>query len=101
MTDDHRIARDMEDASRLCVAAFLRGKTEGRFVMQVDELLEAAKIPRNLFAAAMARAVERDWLHTRLEFVELKAAGIHVAKASLGLTSPFGSNDAPVSQAES
>ena len=90
MTDDHRIAKAMEDASRLCVAAFLNGRTEGRFVMRVDELLEAAKIPRSLFAAAMAWAVERDWLHTRLEFVELKAAGIHVAKASLGAASLSG-----------
>jgi hypothetical protein len=85
MTDDHRIAKAREDASRLCVAVFLKGRTEGRFVMRRDELLGVSKLPQTPFDVAMAWAAERDWLHARLEFVELKAAGIHVAKASLDL----------------
>jgi len=88
MTDDDDSGfnwKAMEDASHLCVTVFCNSRTDGhrRFVMPVDELIERSGLPRDVFDDAMVLAAERDWLLRRLEFVELKAAGIHVAKASL------------------
>ncbi len=42
--------------------------------------MAASKLPRDLFSAIQAWAVQCDWLRTRFQYVELKAAGIHVAK---------------------
>ncbi len=72
-------------AADLCVLLLLSGKHEGRFAMRVDALMAASKIPGDLFRATQAWAVQCDWLRTRSKYVELKAAGIHVAKRVLDL----------------
>jgi len=79
---------DEAAAARLCALVFSKGKTEGRFVMEVEELTRASDLPQSLLEPAMAWATERDWLWIRLDYVELKAAGIHVAKASMGYPVP-------------
>jgi hypothetical protein len=83
-------------AARLCALVFFKGKTEGRFLMEVEELTRASDLPRSLLEAAMAWAAERDWLHIRLDYVELKAAGIHIAKALSGFQRPPDSGGAPL-----
>jgi len=75
-------------AARLCALVFSNGKTAGRVVMGVEELTRASDLQRSLLEAAVAWAAERDWLWIRLGYVELKAAGIHVAKASMGYPVP-------------
>jgi hypothetical protein len=76
---------DDEMAADICVLLLLGGKHEGRFAMRVEKLMVASKLPRDRFRAAQAWAVRCDWLRTRSEYVELKAAGIHVAKKVLDL----------------
>ena len=86
MPDPSRSRRsDDAMAADLCVLLLLSGKHEGRFAMRVDVLMAASKIPRDLFRATHAWAVQCDWLRTRSKYVELKAAGIHVAKKVLDL----------------
>jgi hypothetical protein len=53
--------------------------------MRVDKLMAASKLPRDLFSSTQAWALQCDWLRRRSEYVELKAAGIHVAKKVLDL----------------
>jgi hypothetical protein len=72
-------------AAELCVLLLLSGKHEGRFAMSANALMAASKLPRDLFRATQAWAVQCDWLRTRFQYVELKAAGIHVAKKVLDL----------------
>jgi hypothetical protein len=81
------LSRRSDDAmaAELCVLLLLSGKHEGRFAMRVGELMAASKLPRDLFRATQAWAVQCDWLRKRFEYVELKAAGIHVAKKVLDL----------------
>jgi len=72
-------------AAELCVLLLLGGKHEGRFAMRVDKLMAASKLPRDLFRATQTWAIQCDWLRMRFQYVELKAAGIHVAKKVLDL----------------
>jgi hypothetical protein len=72
-------------AAELCVLLLLSGKHEGRFAMSGNEPMAASKLLRDLFRATQARAVQCDWLRMRFPYVELKAAGIHVAKKVLDL----------------
>jgi hypothetical protein len=80
-----RLRSDDAMAAELCVLLLLSGKHEGRFAMSGNALMAASKLPRDLFRETQARAVRCDWLRTRFQFVELKAAGIHVAKKVLDL----------------
>jgi len=73
-------------AADLCVLLLLSGKHEGRFAMRVDELMAASELSRDRFRGTQAWALQCDWLRRRSEYVELKAAGIHVAKKVLDLS---------------
>ena len=72
-------------AADLCATVLARGGIFGRFAMSVDDLAETACRPRDQIEAAIAWGVERAWLRHDIDHVELRAAGIHVAKQTLGL----------------
>jgi len=72
-------------AVSLCAAVLLKGRTAGRFVMILDELRKASDLPRDQFDAALGIAAERSWMRIDVGHVELKAAGIYVAKEDLDL----------------
>ena len=72
-------------AADLCVQLLLRGKEAGHFAMAADELMLASRLSQDLFEMVITWAAERDWLRARLPLIELKAAGIYVAKETLDL----------------
>jgi hypothetical protein len=72
-------------AADLCATVLLNGRAFGRFAMLMDDLAEAAGRPRTEVEAAIACGIEQDWLRHDTAYVELRAAGIHVAKEMLGL----------------
>ena len=72
-------------AANVCAAVLSGGKHDGRFAMSIDELRLAMELTERQAEVATMWAAEREWLCRRANWVELKAAGIYVAKASLGL----------------
>ena len=72
-------------AANICALIVLRQEAPGRFAMPVDELSKAAHLPPAELEAVIAWAVEHDWLRRGSTDVELKAAGIYVAKEVLNL----------------
>jgi hypothetical protein len=72
-------------AANICAVIALRQEAPGRFAMPVDELSKATHLPPAELEAAIAWAVEHDWLSRGSTHVELKAAGIYVAKEILDL----------------
>ena len=84
------VAENESMAFDLCVEIFRRGKTDGRYTIEMDELPRAMGIsPPDLERAlqlAVERAwVEREWLEYAGLMLALTAAGIYVAKAALDL----------------
>ena len=73
-------------AAKLCAEVFLKGKVLGRFAMLLDELPEATGLPRADVQAVINLAIEREWLRLGNNYIELQAAGIHVAKETLDLS---------------
>ena len=67
-------------AADLCARVLANGRVFGRFAMLMDELLEAVGRSRTEVEAAIAWGIEQDWLRHDTAYVELRAAGIHVAK---------------------
>jgi hypothetical protein len=72
-------------AADLCARVLLNGRVFGRFAMLMDDLAEVVGHPRTDVEAAIAWGIEQDWLRHDTAYVELRAAGIHVAKEMLGL----------------
>jgi hypothetical protein len=72
-------------AADLCATLLANGGIYGRFAMSMDELAGTAGHPRAEVDAAIAWAVEHAWLRHDGLNVELRAAGIHVAKQTLEL----------------
>jgi len=70
-------------AAELCAAVLAKGGMFGRFAMSMDELAETAARPRVEIEAAIAWADGQAWLRHDTGQVELRAAGIHVAKQML------------------
>jgi hypothetical protein len=70
-------------AADLCATVLLNGRGFGRFAMLIDDLAEASGRPRTEVDAAIAWGVGEDWLRHDTAYVELRAAGIHVAKQTL------------------
>jgi hypothetical protein len=85
---DERLPADSEGeqagvttvAADLCSTVLLNGRVFGQFAMLMDELLEAAGRPRAEVEAAIAWGIGQGWLRHDTAYVELRAAGIHVAK---------------------
>jgi len=72
-------------AEGLCATVLLNGRAFGRFAMLMDELLEAVGRSRTEVEAAITWGIEQGWLRHDTAYVELRAAGIHVAKEMLRL----------------
>jgi hypothetical protein len=74
-------------AARICVVVLQNRKPTalGRFAMPVDQLPDATGFSRKQVEAAIAWAVDCAWLHQLSDDVELRAAGIYVAKENLDL----------------
>jgi hypothetical protein len=85
---DERMPADPEDelagcitvAADLCATVLLNGRGFGRFAMLMDDLAEALCRPRAEVEAAIAWGIEQGWMRHDTAYVELRAAGIHVAK---------------------
>ena len=88
--NDERLPADPEGeqdavAANLCATVLLNGRGFGRFAMLMNDLAEAVGRPRAEVETAIAWGIELDWLRHDTAYVELRAAGIHVAKEMLGL----------------
>jgi hypothetical protein len=70
-------------AVNLCAVVLIKGNR--RFVIALDELMNGSGLDQNLFSAAMDFAVEHYWLRRGMNFVQLRAAGIFLAKEALDL----------------
>jgi hypothetical protein len=84
------VAETESTAFDLCIEIFRRGKTDGRYTIEMDELPRAMGVnPPDLQRAlhlAVERAwVERAWLESAGLMLALTAAGIYVAKTALDL----------------
>ncbi len=72
-------------AARLCAKVFSNGKSNGRFSIPISNLRKVADLGRGEFQSILACAIRNRWLHVRGSRVELRAAGIYVAKEALHL----------------
>jgi hypothetical protein len=72
-------------AANVCATVLSSGKHDGRFAMSIDELRHAMDLSERQAEAATMWAAEREWIRRRANQVELKAAGIYVAKVTLQL----------------
>lgn len=72
-------------AARLCAKVLSNGKSNGRFSMPISNLRKVADLGRGEFQSILACAIRNKWLHARGSRVELRAAGIHLAKEALHL----------------
>ena len=72
-------------AANVCAAVLSGGKHDGRFAMSIDELRRAMDLSERQAEVAIMWAAEREWVRRRANQVELKAAGIYVAKVTLEL----------------
>jgi len=70
-------------AANLCAVIYREGKVLGRYTMLVENLPVALASAAAEVEAAIACALERSWIGRRHSRVELKAAGIYVAKEVL------------------
>jgi hypothetical protein len=62
-----------------------RHADDGQFAMSIDELRHAMDLSERQAEVATMWAAEREWIRRRANQVELKAAGIYVAKVTLQL----------------
>jgi hypothetical protein len=72
-------------AEQLCAAVLSNGGAFGRFAVLMDKLPGMVGRPQTEVEAAVALGGEQGWLRHETSYVELRAAGIHVAKEKLGL----------------
>jgi hypothetical protein len=79
------VAESESMAFDLCVHIFRRGKTGGRYAIEMDELPEAMGVSPTDLQRALQLAVERAWLEYAGLMLALRAAGIYVAKTALDL----------------
>jgi hypothetical protein len=81
----HRIGDTEALAFKLCALIFCRGKSNGRYAIEMEELPEATGLSLSELYSALELAVERAWLDRAGLLLALKAAGIHIAKMALDL----------------
>jgi hypothetical protein len=72
-------------ASNLCATVLSRGKHDGQFGMTLDALRVAMALNEPQLKVVAAWAAERDWIRWIADRIELRAAGIYVAKERLDL----------------
>jgi hypothetical protein len=81
------------NAIRLCAALFIAGKKDNAFerassdafVLPLNFLPGIAGMDARSFDAALACCADSYWLRVRLNYVQLTAAGVFVAKRALNL----------------
>ena len=81
----YRIGDTEALAFKLCALIFCRGKSNGRYAIEMEALPEAMGLSPSELYTAQDLAVERAWLDRAGLFLALKAAGIHIAKIALDL----------------
>jgi len=72
-------------AENLCVVIFQGRKVERQYRMTFDDMVAASKLPYAEVVSGLTAAIKQDWITQIHNTVELKAAGIFVAKKSLDL----------------
>ncbi len=72
-------------ATNLCAMLLSRGKHGGQFGMTLDALRVAMALTEPQLKEAAAWAAECDWIRWIANRIELRAAGIYVAKEALEL----------------
>jgi hypothetical protein len=70
-------------AATLCAVIYMNGKVLGRYAMPTENLTEALSSQVAEVEAAIDWAIECSWIGRRYANIELKAAGIYVAKQVL------------------
>lgn len=79
------VAESEAMAFDLCVEIFRRGKTNGRYAIELDDLPKAMGVRPPDLQRALELAVERAWLKYAGLMLVLRAGGIYVAKTALDL----------------
>jgi hypothetical protein len=72
-------------AEKLCVVVFKGRKVRGRYRMPFDDVVEASKLSFAAVVSGLTAAIKQDWITQTHDTVELKAAGIHIAKKKLDI----------------
>jgi hypothetical protein len=72
-------------AANLCATVLSHGKHSHHFGMTLDALREAMALTQHQLKVVAAWAAEHDWIRWIADRIELKAAGIYVAKETLDL----------------
>jgi len=72
-------------AEKLCVVLLKGRKVEGRYRMTFDDLVKASKLAFTEVVDGLTAAMKRDWITQIHDTVELKAAGIYIAKMKLDM----------------
>ncbi len=72
-------------AANLCAAVLCHGKHSHQFGMTLDALGEAMALTETQLKVVAAWAAERHWIRWIANRIELRAAGIYVAKETLDL----------------
>ena len=70
-------------AENLCVVIFQGRKVKGRYRMTFDDMAAASKLPYAEVVSGLSAGIKQDWISQIHDTIELKAAGIFVAKKSL------------------
>jgi hypothetical protein len=72
-------------AFALCALIFRRGKTDGRYAIEIEELPGAMGLNPSDLQSALELAADRAWVEYVGLLLMLRAAGIYAAKTALDL----------------
>jgi hypothetical protein len=72
-------------AFALCALIFRRGKTDGRYAIEMEELSGAMGLELSDLRSALELAADRAWVEDVGLLLALRAAGIYAAKTALDL----------------
>ena len=75
--------RTTEGAAQLCAVVLSRKSASGRFVMRSAQARRAMKLRPSELNRLVKQGMALDWMVIWSDLIELKAAGIHVAKIFL------------------
>ena len=81
----NHVAESEAIAFALCALIFRRGKTDGRYAIQLEELPAAMGLDLSDLQSPLELAADRAWVQHAGLLVALRAAGIYTAKMALDL----------------
>ena len=81
----NHLAESEAIAFELCALIYRRGKIDGRYAIEVEQLPKAMGLKRSDLQGALELATERAWLEHAGLMLALRAAGIYTAKMVLDL----------------